>query len=104
MPNGCLGTRGIDRNTWQQEVDDWLSLLNTVRLPGITPTVAENKVFMGHGELCRRLTDWDSRILVLPTEISKVYVDELTGEVYPGITDSLASELTRIMNAHCPGQ
>ncbi len=99
-----LGTLGIDRNTWQQAVDDWLSLLNTVRLPGITPTVAENQVFMGHGELCRRLTDWDSRILVLPTEVSKVYMDELTGEVYPGVTDALASEMTRIMNAHCPVQ
>jgi len=97
-----LGTRGIDRNRWRQEVDDWLSLLGTIRLPGITPTVAENQVFMGHGELCRRLTDWDSRILVLPTEVSKVYMDELTGKVYSGVTDALASQLTRIMNAHCP--
>lgn len=97
-----LGTRGIDRNRWRQEVDDWLSLLGTIRLPGIPPTVAENQVFMGHGELCRRLTDWDSRILVLPTEVSKVYMDELTGKVYPGVTEALASELTRIMNAHVP--
>jgi hypothetical protein len=57
---------------------------------------------MGHGELCRRLTDWYSRILVLPTEVSKVYMDELTGKVYPEITDALASELTRIMNSHGP--
>jgi N-formylglutamate amidohydrolase len=97
-----LGTRGIDRNRWRQEVDDWLSLLGTIRLPGITPTVAENRVFMGHGELCRRLTDWDSRILVLPTEVSKVYMDERTGQVYPQVTNALASELTRIMKAHCP--
>jgi hypothetical protein len=95
-----LGTRGIDRHRWRKEVDDWLSLLGTVRLPGITPTVAENQVFMGHGELCRRLTDWDSRILVLPTEVSKVYMDELTGQVYPQVTDALASEFTRIMKAH----
>ncbi|MFO7989166.1 MAG: N-formylglutamate amidohydrolase [Desulfotignum sp.] len=101
-PSFNLGTRGIDRTKWQQEVEDWLSLLSTIRLPGITPTVAENKVFMGHGELCRRLTDWDSRILVLPTEVSKVYMDELTGKVYPGVTDALASELNRIMNAHFP--
>jgi hypothetical protein len=99
-----LGTRGIDRNRWRQEVDDWLSLLGTIRLPGITPTVAENSVFMGHGELCRRLTDWDSRILVLPTEVSKVYMDERTGQVYPQVTNALASELTRIMKAHCPSK
>jgi hypothetical protein len=36
-------------------VDDWLSFLGTIRLPGVTPTVAENRVFMGRGELCRRL-------------------------------------------------
>jgi hypothetical protein len=59
---------------------------------------------MGHGELCRRLTDWDSRILVLPTEVSKVYMDELTGQVYPEITDALASELTRVMKAHGPSK
>jgi hypothetical protein len=39
---------------------------------------------------------------VLPTEVSKVYMDELTGKVYPEITDALVSELTRVMNAHCP--
>jgi hypothetical protein len=99
-----LGTRGIDRSRWRQEVEDWLSLLCTIRLPGITPTVAENQVFMGHGELCRRLAGWDSRILVLPTEVSKVYMDERTGKVYPQVTDALASELTRIMNSHCPSK
>lgn len=92
-----LGTEGIDRQRWQRQVDEWLSLLESVRLPGVETTVAENRVFMGQGELCRRLSHWDSRILVLPTEVSKVYMNELTGEVFPHVTGALSSELARIM-------
>jgi hypothetical protein len=31
-------------------------------------------------------------------------MDELKGQVYPEITNALASELTRIMNAHAPSK
>jgi hypothetical protein len=76
-----LGTAGLDRTKWKDPIDSWLENLRKISLPGIKTTVAENDVFSGNGELCKRLSQWDPRILVLPTEVSKVYMDEKKGAV-----------------------
>ena len=55
----------------------------------------ENRVFSGAGELCRRLTGWDPRILVLPTEIAKVYMDEREGTLHDPLIDALGQGCTR---------
>jgi hypothetical protein len=78
-----LGTALLDRTRWADAIDGWLALLGEIRMPGIETTAAENLVFEGRGEFCARLTDWDPRILVLPTEVAKVYMDEQTGVVDP---------------------
>ena len=62
--------------------------------------MAENEVFLGKGELCRRLTDWDPRILVLPTEVAKVYMDELNGQVNPALVVTLRKALGWAMHGH----
>lgn len=95
-----LGTASIDRRRWQSSVDDWLVRLKEIEIPGVQTTVAENCVFQGKGELCRRLTQWDSRILVLPTEISKVYMDETNGAVYSNAVEALQKGLGRAMREH----
>ncbi len=95
-----LGTAAIDRRRWTAPIDDWLNRLNDITIPGIETTVAENLVFMGTGELCRRLTEWDPRILVLPTEVSKIYMDEKKGRVDPAAVDALREGLGKSMHAH----
>ncbi len=62
----------------------------------------ENRVFSGAGELCRRLTGWDPRILVLPTEIAKVYMDERKGILHDPLIDALGHGLRRAIAAHTP--
>ena len=99
-PEFNLGTAAIDRRRWAASVDDWLDRLEKIEIPGVRTTVAENCVFSGQGELCRRLTGWDPRILVLPTEVSKVYMDEKTGRVFPAVVDALREGLGRVMHAH----
>jgi hypothetical protein len=76
-----LGTAAFDRSKWKDPIDSWLENLRKISLPGIKTIVAENEVFSGKGELCKRLSQWDPRILVLPTEVSKVYMDEKKGAV-----------------------
>lgn len=94
-----LGTERLDRDRWKLHIEKWLDALKGIVLPGIATTVAENVVFFGKGELCRRLTDWDDRVLVLPTEVSKVYIDELTGEIFPPMVEALNQEFQRILSA-----
>lgn len=95
-----LGTRGIDRNQWEEPVDAWLDRLAQVGIPGRTVTVAENDVFGGLGEFCRRLNGWDPNILVLPTEIAKVYMDEHTGVVHDPTVRVLRNELAMAVALH----
>lgn len=95
-----LGTALLDRLKWRNPIDSWLENLSAVSLPGIQTTIAENKVFSGKGELCRRLCEWDSRILVLPTEVSKIYMDEIKGAVYPDIIKAVKKGLESAMDSH----
>lgn len=97
-----LGTALLDRRRWGSRIDAWLGELARIEVPGIPTTVEENRVFTGEGELCRRLTGWDPRILVLPTEIAKVYMDERTGTLDEGRIDALGRALRRAMAAHAP--
>ena len=93
-----LGTALLNRSRWEKQIQAWLSALETITLPGnIRTTVAENMVFSGRAELCRRLSQWDGRILVLPTEVSKVYMDEHTGEVYEEVVNAIQQGLQRII-------
>ncbi len=98
-----LGTAALDRKKWSRPIDQWLERLGGIDLPGIPTTVAENKVFGGGGELCRRLTGWDPRILVLPTEIAKVYMDEADGVIFPDVVKALGKGLERAVADHAGG-
>jgi len=97
-----LGTALLDRSRWGSRIDAWLHQLGRIDIPGIRTTVEENRVFSGVGELCRRLTGWDANILVLPTEIAKVYMDEREGILHDTLIDALGHGLHRAVAAHTP--
>jgi len=95
-----LGTELLDKKHWGKEIDGWLDSLSQISIPGITTTVAENMVFKGKGELCRKLSSWNDNILVLPTEISKIYMNEHAGNIYPEITVALKNGLGKTISDH----
>lgn len=95
-----LGTRGIDRVKWKKPVLAWLDHLAHIKIPGLVTTVAENEVFGGMGEFCRRLTTWDSNVLVLSTEIAKVYMDEHTGIIHDPVVHALKRGLSEAVATH----
>jgi hypothetical protein len=97
-----LGTALLDRPRWGGRIEAWLHELSQIKIPGIATTVEENRVFSGAGELCRRLTGWDPRILVLPTEIAKVYMDERTGILHEPRIDAIGRGLRKAIAAHNP--
>jgi hypothetical protein len=95
-----LGTALLDRLRWGSRIDAWLHQLGRIEIPGIRTTVEENRAFAGAGELCRCLTGWDRNILVLPTEIAKVYMDERAGTLHDERIDALRHGLHRAIAAH----
>lgn len=95
-----IGTEQLNREKWGPLINLWLSALKNITIPGNDITVAENQVFFGRGNFCRTLSTWDSSVLVLPTEVSKVYMNENTGELYTDTIQSLSSQLGRAITAH----
>ena len=93
-PTFNLGTKQLDRGHWTPEIDAWLGLLNGISLPDLDVKALENEVFGGRGQLCRTATAIDlPNVLVLPTEVSKVYMDEAAGELYPDIVAGLRKQM-----------
>ncbi|MBW2368046.1 MAG: N-formylglutamate amidohydrolase [Deltaproteobacteria bacterium] len=95
-----LGTALLDRDKWAAPIESWLDQLKRVQLPNLSTTVAENEVFKGRAEFCRRLSGWDPNILVLPTEIAKVYMDERTGVLHPPAIAALKTGIAAAIHRH----
>jgi hypothetical protein len=95
-----LGTALLDKSKWEKAIALWIEQLGTISLPGIKTDVAQNHVFLGKAEFCRRLCNMDDRILVLPTEVSKVYMDEKKGDVYPDVIQAVRNGLQKVILAH----
>jgi hypothetical protein len=95
-----LGSALLNKSKWGKISELWLEQLGAISLPGIKTIVAENHVFSGKAEFCRRISCMDQRVLVLPTEISKVYMDEIKGVIYPDIILSLKKGLQNAILSH----
>ena len=95
-----LGSALLNKSKWGKIIELWLEQLGAISLPGIKTVVAENHVFSGKAEFCRRICCMEQRVLVLPTEISKVYMDEIKGVVYPDIILSLKKGLQNAILSH----
>lgn len=90
-----LGTELLPTDHFRKPIDFWMKQLQQIQLNSIPVSVAENDVFKGRGYLLRYVTTHFSETLVLATEIKKVYCDELTGELYPLIIESLAEQFKK---------
>ena len=95
-----VGTECLDRVRFGAIVDAWSEALAAIEVPGVETTVAENLIFFGRGEFCRRASAWDPRVLVLPTEVGKYYMDEETGQMNPARVEALARGFERAIHDH----
>lgn len=89
LPVFNLGTTSVKSDSWRPLIDTWLEALKNMSVDGVDVTAAENDIFYGKGNLaghCHRLYD---DVLVLATEVKKVFMDELTGEPDPNVLPSL---------------
>ena len=85
VPLFNIGTENIDNHRYGTYVDHWRDQLSSIELPDIENKVGVNDVFFGRGYLLEFITREFDQVLVLATEIKKVYCNETTGEDFPEI-------------------
>ena len=98
VPTWNLGTVNIDNGRFGSIVDSWSEKLGSMKLPGdISQTSLINDVFQGNGYFLKFITKNFNNTLVLATEISKVYCDELSGIIYPEVVRSVEEHLKELI-------
>ena len=98
-----LGTKKIDKIRYvkySRFIKYWLKELGKIKIDSINVSVVENGIFCGKGYAIEYLMKHFSNILVLPTEIKKVYLDELSGDEYPDIISNLEQGLKQAIINH----
>ena len=94
VPTWNLGTENIDNERYANIIDSWSGKLGQMNLPGNIPQTSDiNDVFQGNGYFLKYITKQFDNTLVLATEISKVYCDELSGIIYPEVVRSVEKHL-----------
>jgi len=94
-----LGTGPVNRDVFGACLEDFMARLQTFSLDGRKIYVAENEIFKG-GHLARRLSrNHDARLLVLAIEFKKVFMNELSGELYPDALNQLVTQFQAAANA-----
>ena len=87
-----VGTGPVNRQIFGACIDDFMSQLENITIDDRKIHVAENGIFHG-GHLSRRLSrNHYDRLLVLAIEFKKVFMDELSGELNPGILKQLLNQ------------
>ncbi|MBY4675099.1 flavohemoglobin expression-modulating QEGLA motif protein [Marinobacterium arenosum] len=88
-PTFNIGTEQIDMDRWERVVKRFGQQLAGIRLPNVQVDCAYNKVFWGRGYMIAHVNSRFENTLVLPVEVKKVFMDELSGEPYPLVLNEL---------------
>ncbi|WP_136465765.1 N-formylglutamate amidohydrolase [Flagellimonas onchidii] len=94
VPVWNLGTINVDNTRFGSLIESWRIKLESIKLPnGIETTSKINDTFQGNGYFLKYITNNFKNTLVLATEISKIYCDELTGVVFPEVVRAVEEQL-----------
>lgn len=98
VPVWNLGTANINNARYGVMAESWREKLGGMELPnGLKSTSKINDTFQGNGYFLKYITKNFDNVLVLATEISKVYCDELSGTIYPEVVRSVEKQLKEII-------
>lgn len=101
VPVFNIGTQAINAQKFQTAIQQWQEILNKFALPIDQEVKCEvNDVFDGMGWFCRYVTKNSLNTLVLPTEVSKIYGDELAYQIYPEVVYALKDQFKYYIQAH----
>jgi N-formylglutamate amidohydrolase len=100
LPVFNLGTSTVTDERWQPVIKTWLSSLKDIVVDGVEITAAENDIFYGKGYLARYCHSKYDNVLVLATEVKKVFMNELTGEAEKQILPALQETFNATVTAN----
>lgn len=95
VPVFNIGAECIDHKKHDGFVENWRNELGNIKLEGLTIESKINDVFFGRGYNLEYITSNFKNTLVLATEISKIYCDEETGEIYPQIIKNIQAQFKK---------
>ncbi len=98
VPVWNLGTSNINNDRFGDIVEEWRKKLEGIQLPVSQEVHAKiNDTFYGNGYFLKYITQHFNNTLVLATEISKVYCDELTGVIFPEVVAAVEQQLKELI-------
>ncbi len=97
-PTFNIGTGQIDVERWGAVVKHFNKQLNRIELPNISARSAIDEVFQGRGYLISHVNAHFDNTLVLPTEVKKVFMNEITGEPYPLVLEELKASFKEALS------
>jgi len=92
-PTFNIGTAQIDNERWGNIVSRYEKELGKIELPNLEVRAAVDEVFHGRGYLITHVNSHFDNTLVIPTEVKKVFMEEISGELYPLVLEELKSGL-----------
>ncbi|MCB0762377.1 MAG: flavohemoglobin expression-modulating QEGLA motif protein [Flavobacteriales bacterium] len=99
VPVFNIGTERINNEKFGAIAESWRQELDNIEIPDIPSEAHINDVFYGRGYNLQFITERFDKTLVLATEVSKIYCDELTGVSFPAVVKELRNCLkTAILN------
>ncbi len=96
-PTFNIGTEQLDSIRWGLVIKHWNKSLGMADMPNIDTRSAIDELFFGRGYLATFVKQNFKNTLTLPTEVKKVFMNELSGEPYPLVLDELKSALKQII-------
>lgn len=97
-PTFNIGSEQVDIERWGNIVSHFVKQLNRITLPNIEVRAAINEVFYGRGYFITHVNAHFDNTLVLPTEVKKIYMDELTGDAYPLVLAEIKAGFKRAVS------
>ena len=95
VPVFNIGVEKIDTKKYAKYINHWKEELQQIELKGIAVKAELNDVFFGRGHNLEYITKNFNNTLVLATEISKIYCDEKTGEIYPQVIKNIQARFKK---------
>ncbi|MEE9350092.1 MAG: N-formylglutamate amidohydrolase [Flavobacteriaceae bacterium] len=101
VPTFNLGAENVEMKQFGHHVEAWRETLSQIELPnGIKSSALINDVFKGHGYFLKFITLTFKNTLVLATEVSKVYCDELNQINFPEVINAIEEALKIKLKNH----
>jgi len=101
VPVFNLGTTNVDQKRFGNDIELWQKTLEEIKLPNQIKTTAKtNDVFKGNGYFLKYITQNFNNTLVLATEVSKIYCNELEEIIFPEVVFAIEKALQTALIEH----